>query len=65
MALVAENIHDKFQLEPAAPSRRLQDHAQVAASSTPLIESEQRKIQALEEFVRMPRAGLLPRLPAS
>src|SRR5438034_6549716 len=52
MALVAENIHDKIQLSLRAinewePQRKSpQAHA--------IIQSEQRKIKALEEFVRMP-----------
>jgi RNA polymerase primary sigma factor len=56
MALVAENIHDKFQMslrllkEPGATS---EPHAQASAAA------EQRRIQALEEFVRMPHAEYL------
>ncbi|HZL41767.1 MAG TPA: RNA polymerase sigma factor RpoD [Verrucomicrobiae bacterium] len=50
MALVAENIHDKFHM-----SLRLMDES--SADRKPLqqaSESEKRKIKALEEFVRMP-----------
>jgi RNA polymerase primary sigma factor len=52
MALVAENIHDKIQL-----SLRFLTEAQNASKdgiSSGLIESEQAKLRALEEFVRMP-----------
>jgi RNA polymerase primary sigma factor len=52
MALVADNIHDKVQL-----SRRtiaaLEEHGQEPQRQL-IIQSEQRKIKALEEFVRMP-----------
>jgi len=52
MALVAENIHDKIQLS----LRTIQDFE--AQRKTPqlqtVIGSEERKIKALEEFVRMP-----------
>ncbi len=52
MALVADNIHDKMHLS-------LRTIAQVEAhdsepQSRNIIESEQRKIRALEDFVRMP-----------
>jgi RNA polymerase primary sigma factor len=52
MALVAENIHDKFELS----LRMIQECEQQRASAMQevIIESEQRKIRALEEFVRMP-----------
>jgi RNA polymerase primary sigma factor len=57
MALVAENIRDKIQ----SGLRFIQEHQ--ASDQTPpsqaLIESEQRKIQALERFVRAPAAGCL------
>ena len=52
MAMVAENIHDKFQL-----SLRLLKELEETRKSLPhqaLVEAEQRKILALEEFVRMP-----------
>jgi len=52
MALVAENIHDKMNLSLRAiqelESQRKSPQAVV------IVESEQRKIRALEEFVRMP-----------
>ena len=52
MALVAENIHDKIELslghiQDCQAQRKSQQQQAV-------VESEQRKIQALEEFVRMP-----------
>src|SRR5262245_52118063 len=52
MALVAENIHDKVQLS----LRAIQDwEAQrKSAQQHQVIQGEQRKIKALEEFVRMP-----------
>jgi RNA polymerase primary sigma factor len=57
MALVADNIHDKIQTsvgliqELEAPDKPSQSRA--------LIESERRKLQALERFVRMSRAEFL------
>jgi len=57
MALVAENIHDKVQ-----SSRHVivdQEHQSKSAHQQAIIESEQRKIQVLEEFVRMPAADFL------
>ena len=57
MALVAENIHDKVQ-----SSRRVitdQEHQPKSAHQEAIIESEQRKIQVLEEFVRMSSADFL------
>jgi RNA polymerase primary sigma factor len=52
MALVAENIHDKIQLS----LRTIQEwEAQrKSAQQQQIIQGEQRKIKALEEFVRMP-----------
>jgi RNA polymerase primary sigma factor len=52
MALVADNIHDKFQ----ASLRIITDFAEHKDSLThqQIVQSEQRKIKALEEFVRMP-----------
>jgi len=52
MALVADNIHDKIQLS----LRTIQDlEAQRKSSQQQvIIQSEQRKIKALDEFVRMP-----------
>ena len=58
MALVAENIHDKIQLSLRTISGA-RDPAQVTRRSQAIIESEQRKIQALEEFVRMPHQDYL------
>jgi RNA polymerase primary sigma factor len=53
MALVAENIHDKIQL-----SLRLLRESEAEGKLSPqhqaISEAESRKIQALEEFVRMP-----------
>ena len=53
MALVAENIHDKIQL-----SLRLIRESEAEGKLSPqhqaISEAESRKIQALEEFVRMP-----------
>jgi RNA polymerase primary sigma factor len=52
MALVAENIHDKIQLSV----RTIADWEKQRKSpqQEAIIDSEQRKIKALEEFVRMP-----------
>ncbi|MGA2543327.1 MAG: RNA polymerase sigma factor RpoD [Verrucomicrobiota bacterium] len=52
MALVADNIHDKFE----ASLRIITDFAEHKNSPThqQIIQSEQRKIKSLEEFVRMP-----------
>ena len=57
MALVAENVHDKFQ----AGVRLVQElEAQdKMAQSQALLESERRKLQALEQFVRMSQADFL------
>jgi len=57
MALVAENIRDKIQ----AGLRLIQElEAQgKSAASQPVIESEQRKIQALERFARAPWSDCL------
>ena len=57
MALVAENIHDKVQ-----SSRRViddQEQQPKSAHQQAIIESEQRKVQVLEEFVRMPATDFL------
>ena len=51
MALVADNIHDKIQLSLRI-IHDLEDHRKSAQQQT-IIQSEQRKIKALEEFVRM------------
>jgi RNA polymerase primary sigma factor len=52
MALVADNIHDKIQLS----LRAIRDFEQQRKSTQQqsIIHSEQKKIKALEEFVRMP-----------
>jgi RNA polymerase primary sigma factor len=52
MALVADNIHDKIQVS----LRSIQDLESQRKSSQQqvVIQSEERKIKALEEFVRMP-----------
>jgi RNA polymerase primary sigma factor len=52
MALVAENIHDKIQVS----LRLIEDfeHERKSAQQQGVIDSERRKIAALEEFVRMP-----------
>ena len=57
MALVAENIHDKIQLS----LRTIQEwEAQrKSAAQQQVVQGEQRKIKALEEFVRMPFDGYL------
>jgi RNA polymerase primary sigma factor len=51
MALVADNIHDKIQLS----ARAIHDleHQRKSTHQQTIIQSEQRKIKALEEFVRM------------
>jgi RNA polymerase primary sigma factor len=52
MALVADNIHDKIQL-----SRRIiqdMENQRKNPQQLAIIESERRKIKALEEFVRLP-----------
>jgi RNA polymerase primary sigma factor len=57
MALVAENIHDKVQ----ASLRVIEEFEAMRKSNQQqqIILSEQRKIKALEEFVRMPYADYL------
>ncbi|HMJ92129.1 MAG TPA: RNA polymerase sigma factor RpoD, partial [Candidatus Acidoferrum sp.] len=57
MALVAENIHDKIQ----ASLHAIEDYENQRKSSLQqqVIDGEQRKIQALEEFVRMTYQGYL------
>jgi RNA polymerase primary sigma factor len=58
IALVAENIHDKLQYT----LRALADAQEQRESSAQkhLVEAEQQKLRALEEFVRMPAADFLP-----
>jgi len=57
MALVAENIHDKIQLSlrTIEELRQQRKTAQCQAA----IESEQQRLQALEEFARMPHTEYL------
>jgi RNA polymerase primary sigma factor len=57
MALVAENIHDKIQMS----LRAIEDFEKQRKSpqQQTIIESEHRKIKALEEFVRMPFTAYL------
>jgi RNA polymerase primary sigma factor len=52
MALVAENIFDKFQTSLRA-IHDLEKHSKSAQAQT-IIQGEKRKIKALEDFVRMP-----------
>ncbi len=52
MALVAENIHDKIQLSLRG-IHELEAHRK-STQQQQIIQGEQRKIKALEEFVRMP-----------
>jgi len=52
MALVAENIHDKINLSLHAIQEL--ESQKKSPQAIAIIESEQRKIRALEEFVRMP-----------
>src|ERR1051325_9349477 len=52
MALVAENIHDKVQL--SLRSIQEWEHQRKSAQQQQVVQGEQRKIKALEEFVRMP-----------
>jgi len=56
MALVAENVRDKIEASQRAVKELEEQHN---AQSRALIESEQRKIQALEGFVRLPWAECL------
>jgi RNA polymerase primary sigma factor len=52
MALVAENIHDKINLSLRAVQEL--ESQRKSPQALAIIESEQRKVRALEEFVRMP-----------
>ena len=52
MALVAENIHDKIQLSLRAIDDS-EDHRK-SVQQQQIVQSEFRKVKALEEFVRMP-----------
>jgi RNA polymerase primary sigma factor len=57
MALVAENIHDKIQVS----LRTIEEfeHHRKSAQQQSIIDSERKKIKALEEFVRMSYADYL------
>jgi RNA polymerase primary sigma factor len=57
MTLVAENIHDKIQLSLRS-LKDLEEQRKSPQQQT-IIESEQKKVQALEEFVRMRAAEYL------
>jgi len=57
MALVAENIHDKINLSLRAINEL--ESQQTSPQAVAIIDSEQRKIRALEEFVRMPAQDYL------
>ncbi len=57
MTLVAENIHDKIQLS-CRTIAELERH-EPAPQHHAVIESERRKIRALEEFVRLPSRDFL------
>jgi RNA polymerase primary sigma factor len=59
MALVAENIHDKFQMSLRCLRDLEQQELLDKAARQAITEAEQRKIQALEEFVRMPHPEYL------
>ena len=57
MALVAENIHEKIQycLRALADAQ----HQRESSAQKHLVEAEQQKLRALEEFVRMPAEDFL------
>jgi RNA polymerase primary sigma factor len=57
MALVADNIHDKIQLS-LRTIQDLESHRK-SAQQQAIIQSELKKIKALEEFVRMPHGDYL------
>ncbi|MCP5516696.1 MAG: RNA polymerase sigma factor RpoD [Verrucomicrobiales bacterium] len=57
MALVADNIHDKIQTGMRA-IHELEQHKK-SAHQQQILEAERRKIEALEQFVRMPWQGYL------
>ena len=57
MAVVADNIHDKLQTSLRAIHEL--EHQKNVPHKAQLIQAEQRKIKALEEFVRMPAAQYL------
>ena len=53
MALVAENIHDKMQTSLRILRELSEEHP--SADTNAIIHAEQRKLRALEDFVRMPQ----------
>ena len=57
MALVADNIHDKIQ-QSLRSIQEFEAHKKSAHQQT-IIQGEERKIKALEEFVRMPATEYL------
>ncbi len=57
MALVAENIHEKIQASLRALRELEAQHK--SAQQQVIVQSEKRKIAALEDFVRMPQADYL------
>src|SRR5665213_1362141 len=57
MALVADNIHDKMQLSLRCVAEL--EEQRKSAQHQQILSSEQRKIRALEEFVRMPSDAYL------
>jgi len=57
MALVAENIHEKLQYSLRALSDA--ESQRESSAQQHLVEAEQQKIRALEEFVRMPCGDFL------
>ncbi|MBI3191053.1 MAG: RNA polymerase subunit sigma, partial [Pedosphaera parvula] len=57
MALVAENIYDKFQA--SLRTIREVEHLRKSPHHQTIVQSEQRKNKALEEFVRMPYEDFL------
>jgi RNA polymerase primary sigma factor len=57
MALVAENIHDKIQMGLRVISEA--NLHRKSSQSLTIVQSEERKIKALEEFVRMPHLEYL------
>jgi len=57
MALLAENIHDKLQYSRRALADA--EHQRESSAQQHLVEAERQKINALEEFVRMPHENFL------
>jgi RNA polymerase primary sigma factor len=57
MALVADNIHDKIQASLQAIKDL--DHQKKHAQAQAIIQGEERKVKALEDFVRMSSAGYI------